>query len=223
MGSFAVAAVIPVQEISLTAGLMQAFQKILAKFNIQFLTPVLGVLVAFGVVGQVMSWVVGPSRGLLETAKQGEIPPFLAKVNKNGVQQNILIIQAIIISLLAALYFIMKNVSVAFFVLSAMTVTLYLAMYILMFAAAIKLRITRPDLPRSYKVPGGTIGMCIVAGIGLLGVSFALLVGFFPPSNLPVGSPGLYVALVGAGLIIFIGLPLLINSLKKPEWKPDRS
>ena len=223
LGSFAVAAVIPASKISLTAGLMQAFQTILAKFHIQFLTPVLGLLVAFGVIGQVMSWVDGPSRGLLETAKQGEIPPFLAQVNKNGVQKNILIIQAVIISLLAALYFIMKNVSVAFFVLSAMTVTLYLAMYILMFAAAIKLRITRPDLPRSYKVPGGTPGMCLVAGIGLLGVSFALLVGFFPPSDLPVGSPGLYVGLVAAGLIVFIGLPLLINSLKKPEWKPEQS
>jgi amino acid transporter len=223
LGSFSVAAVIPAKEISLTAGLMQAFQTILAKFHIKFLTPVLGLLVAFGVIGQVMSWVDGPSRGLLQTAKEGEIPPFLAKVNKNGVQKNILLIQAVIISLLACLYFVLDNVSVAFFVLSAMTVTLYLAMYILMFAAAIKLRLTRPDLPRSYKVPGGSIGMCLVAGIGLLGVSFALLVGFFPPSNLPIGSPGLYVGLVAAGMVVFIGLPLLINALKKPEWKQGQS
>ncbi len=222
-GSFAVAAVIPAEEISLTAGLMQAFQAILAKFDIAFLTPLMGLLVAFGVIGQVMSWVDGPSRGLLETAKEGEIPPFLARTNQNGVQRNILIIQALIITLLSALYFIMDNVSVAFFVLSAMTVTLYLAMYILMFAAAIKLRITRPDLPRSYKVPGGTVGMVLVAGLGLLGVSFALVVGFFPPSNLPVGSPALYVGLVAAGMIVFIGLPLIINALKKPEWKPDPS
>ncbi len=122
-------------------------------------------------------------------------------------------------SVLASLYFVMDNVSVAFFVLSAMTITLYLVMYILMYAAAIKLRLTRPDLPRSYKVPGGNFGMGVVAGIGLLGVCFSLVVGFFPPSNLPVGNPALYVGLVTAGMVVFIGLPLLINSRKKPEWR----
>ncbi|HEA69070.1 MAG TPA: amino acid permease [Desulfobacterales bacterium] len=219
LGSLAVAAVIPADDISLTAGLMQAFKQLLDKFHLGFLVPVIGFLAAFGAIGSVMSWIGGPSRGLLETAKNGELPPFMAKTNKKGVQINILIIQAIIVSLLALLYFVMDNVSVAFFVLSAMTITLYLAMYILMFAAAIKLRYSRPDLPRSYKVPGGIFGMWFVAGIGLLGVCFALVVGFFPPTNLSVGNPTLYVGLVSAGLIIFIGLPLLINKIKKPEWK----
>jgi len=221
MGSLAVAAIIPADKISLTAGLMQAFKQVLDSFGIGFLTPVIGLFLAFGAVGGVMSWVGGPSRGLLHTAREGEIPPFMAKVNKNGIQINILIIQGVIVSLLAVLYFIMDNVSVAFFVLSAMTVTLYLVMYILMYAAAIKLRYTRPDLPRSYKVPGGTIGMLFVAGVGLVGVCFALLVGFFPPSNLPVGNPALYVGLVASGMIVFIGLPLFIHSRKKPEWKQD--
>jgi len=221
LGSLAVAAVIPAEKISLTAGLMQAFRQLLETFGIGFLTPVIGLLAAFGAIGGVMSWVGGPSRGLLYTAREGEIPPFMAKVNRKGVQVNILIIQAIIVSLLASLYFIMENVSVAFFVLSAMTVTLYLVVYIFMYSAAIKLRFTKPDMPRSYKVPGGKFGMCALAGTGLVGVCFALLVGFFPPSNLPVGNPVLYVGLVASGMIVFIGLPLLIHAFKKPEWKQD--
>lgn len=221
LGSLAVAAVIPARDISLTAGLMQAFEQMFAKFHIGFLTPVMGLLTAFGAIGGVMSWVGGPSRGLLETAKQGEIPPFMAKTNKHGVQVNILLIQAVIVSLLASLYFLMDDVSVAFFVLSAMTVTLYLVMYILMYAAAIKLRRERPDLPRSYKVPGGMFGMWLVAGIGLLGVTFSLVVGFFPPTNLPVGNPALYVGLVAAGLVVFTGIPLLLQALKKPQWRQN--
>lgn len=219
LGSLSVAAVIPADEISLTAGLMQAFKQLLDKFHLDFLTPIIGLLAAFGAMGGVMSWISGPSRGLLETAKNGEIPPFMAKTNKNGMQVNILIIQGIIVTLLASLYFIMDNVSVAFFVLSAMTITLYLAMYIMMYAAAIKLRYSQPDLSRSYKVPGGLYGLCLVAGIGLLGVCFSLVVGFFPPTNLPVGNPALYVGLVSAGMIVFIGLPLWIHKMKKPEWK----
>lgn len=221
LGSMAVAAVIPAKDISLTAGLLQAFKQLLDKFGLGFLTPVIGLFTAFGAIGGVMSWVGGPSRGLLETAKQGELPPFMAKVNKNGMQVNILMIQAVIVSLLASLYFIMKNVSVAFFLLSAITITLYLIMYILMYAAAIKLRIEQPDLPRTYKVPGGITGLCTLAGLGLVGVCFSLLVAFFPPTNLPVGNPALYVGLVAGGLVVFVGLPLLINANKKPEWKQD--
>ena len=69
LDSFAIATVIPAEKISLTAGLMQAFRHMLATFNISFLLPVMGLLVSFGAIGQVMSWVDGPSRGLLETAK----------------------------------------------------------------------------------------------------------------------------------------------------------
>ncbi|MGE4563765.1 MAG: amino acid permease [Victivallaceae bacterium] len=219
LGSLAVAMVIPASEISLTSGLMEAFRALLRKFELDFLTPVFGLLTAFGAIGGVMSWISGPSRGLLSTAKDGELPPFLAKTNANGIQTNLLFVQALIVTGLAGLYLVMTNVSVAFFMLSAMTVTLYLVMYILMYAAAIKLRYSQPDLPRSYRVPGGKPGMWIIAGLGIIGVSFALVVAFFPPSNLPVGKPALYVILVTLGLVIFGGLPLLIHQLKKPSWQ----
>lgn len=221
LGSLAVAVVVPAKDISLTAGLMQAFQMLLDKFHLKFLVPVMGLLMAFGAIGGVMSWVTGPSRSLLLTAQEGNMPPFMARTNKFGSPTSLLLIQGVIVSLLACLYFIMKDVSVAFFVLSAMTATLYLVMYMLMFAAAIKLRISQPDLPRPFKIPGGkNLGMWIIAGIGFLGVAFAFIVGFFPPSNLPVGNPALYVSLVAAGLIVFTGMPLVIQAVKKPSWVP---
>jgi amino acid transporter len=174
------------------------------------MTPILGFLTAFGAIGGVMSWITGPSKGLLSTAEDGVMPVSFARKNRYGSPVLILLIQGAIVTVLASLYFIMDNVSVAFFVLSAMTVTLYLVMYMLMYAAALRLRYTKPDLPRPYRVPGGKFGMWLVAGIGLAGVLFACVVGFFPPSNLPVGNPALYVWLVSGGMIVFTGAPLLI-------------
>ncbi len=220
LGSLAVAVVVPAKDISLTAGLMQAFQLLLDKFHLKFLVPVMGLLMAFGAIGGVMSWVTGPSRSLLLTAQEGNMPPFMAKTNKYGSPTSLLLIQAVIVSLLACLYFIMKDVSVAFFVLSAMTATLYLVMYMLMFAAAIRLRYSQPELARPFRIPGKNAGMWLIAGIGFLGVAFAFIVGFFPPSNLPVGNPALYVSLVAAGLVVFTGMPLVIQAAKKPSWRP---
>jgi putative glutamate/gamma-aminobutyrate antiporter len=219
LGSFAVATVLPDQDITLQEGLMKAFQEIFAKLGIGWATPVVCLLLAFGGIGGVMSWISGPSRGLLWTAQEGEIPPILAKTNKKGVQISILIVQGVIVTLLSLTYFVMADVSVAFFLLSAMTITLYLVMYMLMYAAAIRLRYSQPDLQRSYRVPGGMAGMWIVAGVGFLGVVFAFIVGFFPPTLLPVGSPTLYVGLVAGGTVLFTGLPLLIASFKRASWQ----
>ena len=161
LGSFAVATVLPDKDINLQEGLMKAFQQIFSRLGIDWATPIVCLLLAFGGIGGVMSWISGPSRGLLWTAQEGEIPPFLAKTNKNGVQINILIVQGVIVTVLALAYFVMTNVSVAFFLLSAVTITLYLIMYMLMYAAAIRLRHSRPDLKRSYRVPGGIVGMWV--------------------------------------------------------------
>jgi putative glutamate/gamma-aminobutyrate antiporter len=219
LGSFAVATVLPDAQINLQEGLMKAFQLIFTRLGIGWATPIVCVLLAFGGIGGVMSWISGPSRGLLWTAQEGEIPPFLAKTNKNGVQISILLVQGVIVTVLALTYFVMADVSVAFFLLSAMTITLYLVMYMLMYAAAIRLRYSQPDLKRSYRVPGGTVGMWIIAGVGFAGVAFSFLVGFFPPTQLPVGSPTLYVGLVAGGTILFTGLPLLIGMLKQSSWR----
>ncbi len=219
LGSFAIAAVMPASEINLTAGVMQTFKLLFAKYNISFLLPIMGFFIAFGAIGGVMSWVTGPSRGLLQTAREGEMPLFMAKTNSKGAPVTLLIIQLCVVTVLASLYFIMENVSVAFFVLSAMTATLYLVMYMFMFAAALRLRYTMPDLPRPYKVPGGLFVMWLIAGVGFLGVTFAFVAGFFPPTSLAIGDPVFYVSLVASGLIIFIGMPLIIQSMKKPSWK----
>jgi glutamate:GABA antiporter len=95
-----------------------------------------------------------------------------------------------------------------------MTITLYLIMYMLMHAAAIRLRYSQPNLKRS-----GTAGMWCIAGVGFAGVVFAFIVGFFPPSELPVGSPVPYVGMVVAGTVIFTGLPLLLGMLKQASWR----
>jgi glutamate:GABA antiporter len=218
LGSLALASIVPADKIALDQGPMQAFDIALKGFNLGWLVPVLALLIALGALAGVMSWITGPSRGLLRTARDGELPPFLAKTNKNGIQVVILLTQGCIVTVLASLYFFLDNVSVAFFLLSAMTITLYLVMYMMMYAAAVRLRISHPETPRSYKVPGGMFGMLVVSGIGFAGVAFAFVTSFFPPSQLPIGSPATYVAVVATGFVVFIGLPILIHSLKRPSW-----
>ncbi len=211
LGALAVAIVTPYDQINLQSGLFTTFQQLFDHYHVGWLSNVMGLLVAFGALAGVMSWISGPSRGLLWTAKDGQLPDLLKKTNKNGIQINILIIQGCIVSVLSSLYMIMDDVSVAFFLLSALTIGLYLLMYMMMYASGIKLRYTQPDLPRSYQVPGGNLGMWLIAGIGFLAVLFSFAVTFFPPSQLPVGSPAMYTGLVVIGTVVFFSIPFIIS------------
>ncbi|MFH1552997.1 MAG: amino acid permease, partial [Candidatus Omnitrophota bacterium] len=218
LSSLAIAAVIPVKSISLTSGIMQGFKDLLHLFNVDWLLPVIGFLVAFGAIGAVTAWIIGPSKGLLATAKDGDLPPFLAHTNKNGVATHILFVQGMIVTVITLVYLLMPNVSSAFFLLTALTAILYLIMYIMLFAAAIRLRYSQPEVHRAYAVPGGNIGMWIVSGVGILGAIFAITVGFFPPAQLTVGSPAFYVIFLIVGIGVCVAAPLIINLCKRPGW-----
>ena len=207
----AVAIITPYDQINLQSGLFTTFQIAFERYHVGWLSNVMGLLVAFGALAGVMSWISGPSRGLLWTARDGALPCFLQKTNKNGVQLNILIIQGCIVTLLSSLYIVMDDVSVAFFLLSALTVGLYLIMYMMMYAAGIRLRYTQPKLIRSYRVPGGNTGMWLIGGVGFLAVLFSFIVTFFPPSQLPVGSPATYTWLVVTGTTVFLAIPFIIS------------
>ncbi len=221
MGSLSISAVMPASDISLNAGIMQAFKELFTKFGIGWLLPVMGFLAAFGALAGVLAWIAGPSKGLLATATDGDLPPFMAKVNKYGVQQNILIIQGVIVTGLAFVFLIMPNVSSAYFVLSVLTVSPYLVMYLILYATFIKLRYSQPDVKRAYMLPGGKVGMWLVGGIGTLAVLFAFIIGFFPPAQLEIGSPTFYVWFLISGVVVFVALPVIIGRLKKPEWKSN--
>ena len=212
-GSLAVAIVAPYKTINLQSGVLETFHDVFAHYNVSWLTNVMGLLTAFGALAGVMSWISGPSRGLLWTAKEGLLPDFMKKTNNNGVQINILLLQGAIVTVLSSLYIVMKDVSVAFFLLTALTIGVYLVMYMMMYLAGIKLRYTQPDLPRGYKVPGGKAGMWIVAGVGFLAVVFSFIVTFFPPSQLPVGSPAFYTCLVTVGTAFFVIIPFVISGI----------
>ena len=211
LGTFSLGFIIPAKDISLTQSLLVGFDNYFHYLHMSWAGPIIAIALMFGVLAGVLTWVAGPSKGIFAVGKAGYLPPFFQKTNKNGVQINILIIQGCIVTLLSSLYIVMNDVSVAFFLLSALTVGLYLLMYMMMYAAGIRLRYTQPDLTRSYRIPGGNAGMWLVGGIGFLAVLFSFIVTFFPPSQLPVGSPAMYTWLVVVGTAVFLSIPFVIS------------
>lgn len=217
-GTLAIGFIIPEKDINLVQSLLVAFDRLFSYFEVPWMGNILAVFLAFGVLAQVVAWVGGPSKGLLQVGSAGYLPRFLQRTNRNGVQVGILLLQGCIVTLLSILFVVLPSVQTAYQVISQLTIILYLIMYILMFSAAIYLRYREPDTPRAFRVPGGNVGMWLVAGLGLLSSLLALVFSFIPPSQIPVGSPAVYVGILIVGVLVFVGIPLLIYAIRKPSW-----
>jgi glutamate:GABA antiporter len=215
--ALAISWVVPGDELSLTAGVMQAFDAVFAQFGAQWLTPVVGILLVAASLGGMLTWLAGPSRGLLLISRQeGYLPPFLQRLNKHGVQRNILVTQGLVTTAIAMMYAFIPDVSSTYWIFSVITTQVYLIMYLLMFVAAVRLRRRQPEHPRGYRAPM-LVGLC---GIGFAAALAALLVGFVPPSQFGSGGVGSYLLIVGGGAIgLGLLVPYLFYRLRKPSWR----
>ena len=219
LGVLSIASVVPQKEISLVAGSMQAFVHFFNRYNLNWLTPYIAALVAIGAFGSMSTWIVGPTKGLLAAAKSGDLPPIFRLVNRKAVPINLLILQAIIVTFLSLVFVCMPSVSSAFWILTVIVAQLYLIMYILLFASAIKLRYTKPHIKRSYLVSGGKLGIWLISGLGVLSSFFAIAIGFVPPSQIETGSFLFYEGFLIMGVLAGCLAPSLILFFQKPNWK----
>jgi putative glutamate/gamma-aminobutyrate antiporter len=219
--ALAVSFIVPVSEVSLTAGVMQAFTSFFGYFGVSFLVPVVGLMIIAAMLGGMLAWLAGPSTGLLLIGReQGFIPPYFQKLNKRGMQMNIMIWQGVITSLIACLYAFLPAVSNAYWIFEVMTTQIYLIMYLLMFTTAVKLRRDQPDRPRGYLVPALS-SMCVMGFVSTVG---AFIIGFVPPSQFHSGGTLIYVLLILGGVgIMGPGVPMLLHRFKKPHWKTAES
>jgi glutamate:GABA antiporter len=215
--ALAISWIVPAEELSLTAGIMQAFDAVLANFSAQWLTPILGIMLVAASLAGMLTWLAGPSKGLLLISRQeGYLPPFLQRLNKNGVQQNILVTQGLVTTVIALGYALIPDISSAYWIFSVITTQVYLIMYLLMFVAAVRLRRNDPDHPRGYRAPM-LVGLC---GVGFAASLAALLIGFVPPSQFGEGNIGLYLLIVGGGALgLGLLVPYLFYRSRKPSWK----
>lgn len=219
-GALAIAIMIPKGQISLVAGLMEAFALFFNQLKVPYLIYPIGIMIVLGAVGELNAWIIGPVRAMHATSKHGDLPPVFQKLNKYKMPSNLLLFQGIIVTIASLVFLYMPTASSAFWILSAMSAQLYLIMYVLMFLAAIKLRYSHPEVPRAYRVPYKMPGIWIFGSLGAISSTLAFFLGFVPPAQLKVGSLWFYEGFLFIGIGAMCLIPYLIYRFRSPNWMP---
>lgn len=220
LGALIVGFFVPTSGLNLMEGIMQAFEGI---FGLGIITTIIALMITVGSIGEASSWILGPVKGLLVTAKDGNLPPVLQKTNKHGMPTNMMILQAIIVSFWGLVYVLLPGgVNSSFWILFALTTNVYIVMYLLMYASLIKLRYTKPNVKRAFKIPGGKLGAWLVGGWGFIAMVILFILALVPPSE--IAGSGLttpeYVLLILVSTIVIAIIPLIIYKFRKESWKP---
>jgi len=221
LASLAIAIVIPKSQLSLLGGLNQAFLYFLSNYHLKFLMPIITLLIILGGFGSIAAWVIGPTKALMIAADDDLLPKFLGYRNKKGAPIVVLIMQAVIVTSLAALFLTFKSLNTSYWLLSDLTGQLALLYYVFFFAAAVKLRYKNDSRsPSAYQIPGKNSGMWVCGLSGILISITVLGLGFLPPSNMLPGATLFHETILLIGILIFVSPPLLLYQYAK--WKKNK-
>lgn len=206
-GSLAIVIVVPNSSLSVVSGLIDAYDFFFKAFNMPYLTIVIAILIIMGGLSGVSAWIIGPTKGLLVSARDGSLPHYFAKVNRHGAPVVILLSQAIIFTILSSVFILLDSINAAYWILSDLSAQMALLVYVFMFAAVIKLRYSQPDRHRAYRIPGGMFMIWLVAGTGIVCCILTMAVGFVPPTQIPIGNLAFFESFLVGGLLLFVAIP----------------
>ncbi|NNM60445.1 MAG: amino acid permease [Legionellales bacterium] len=204
LGSLTIAMILPTAQINLVDGVVQAFDNFLAVYHARFLLPVLVVMILLGSLGGMVSWIISPAKGLLQAGQDGFLPAWLSRENKHGSPGNLLLLQAVLVSLVCLAFLLMPSVNGSYWLLTDLSTQLYLFMYVIMLISGIKLKWQNNIGGTGFQINGGRVGTLIVGLFGLLGCVIGIAIGFKPPSGIDVGSFWHYETVFSLGILLFV-------------------
>jgi amino acid transporter len=221
VSTLAVGLVVNADNLSVTTGLVQAFSVFFAQYGLLPMLPYLTLCIIIGSLSSVVTWIIGPTKGLLIASYDQCLPAWFGKTNDAGIPTNILLLQAIVFSTLSFAYIFIPNVDAVYEILSILTTQLALLVYILLFASAITLRKRRQLDQEGFTIPGGKWGLYMTTFMGISACCIVLVIGFIPPPEVHY-TPFSYVATMITALMICIGPALIFyRRTKRQHQDPE--
>ncbi len=201
LAAFGIGVAVPTEELSASGGILDSFRLLLGE-NLTFLLIPIGIIFLYTLVANLLSWSLGVNNVACYAAKEGLLPPVLAKTDKRGMPIGANLTNGVIASavVLIAPFIPSEDVFWSFFALNMVTLLLS---YIMLFPAFRKLRQADPDTPRPFRVGGGRVRLALMTFVPMLLVILAVVFAIVPFSRAELAEK--IPLLLGTALAIAVG------------------
>ncbi len=200
LAAFGIGVAVPTEELSASGGILDSFRLLLGE-NLSFLLVPIGIIFLYTLAANLLSWSLGVNNVACYAAKEGLLPPVLAKTDKRGMPIGANLTNGVIASavVLIAPFIPSEDVFWSFFALNMVTLLLS---YIMLFPAFRKLRAIDPDTPRPFRVGGGHVRLALMTYVPMLLVILAVIFAIVPFSRAELSEkiPLLFGTLIAIGV-----------------------
>jgi amino acid transporter len=214
LGTIAMLAAIPAQDINLVEGLMDTLYLLFGESAAgKTIAMILGIAALFSFFSNGVTWALGCNRAAAEAAKMGELPAIFAIETKStGTPIGASIIMGVVSTLTIVLYgFLAGSNEDLFWSLFAFSAVIFMLPYLGMMLAFIKARVEQPNYYRPYKIPGGIITARLFAYSCMTVLSLAIVLFIYSP-----GEGIQWPVLIGVVVTLIIG-EFTIRSAEKTK------
>ncbi len=206
-GTFGMLAALPAETIDTMDGFYYALEELCSVFGAGQ-KPILGILVIVScltLVSNMISWTLGANESLI-AAELDKRNRFLGARSRYGTAGNLYIVMGVLSTVLLILNFLLgsEEANAIFWDIFSFSLVIFMIPYLVMFAAAIRLRYSDAERKRVYKVPGGNAGMW-VCGILCFGCICICLYYMFADDIAAGNRFALWVKIIGTVLSAAVG------------------
>lgn len=176
-----------------------------------FLRETVGFLIMIGGSATVLTWIMGPSKGIVAAAKDGCAPIWLAMENKYGAPVAILWVQWVVFVFLSLGHSFI-GIETLYLCLSVISTQLALVVYLLYFSAFWVMR-------KQLRQPGAFVVLpCLqtmMVIVGMIYCAFVMAVGFIAPEHTFGLTPTGYVASLMLGMLGCFGFLWMMSRYER--------
>lgn len=171
--AFGIGVAIPVDQISTSTGLLDAFDLLLGDDH-KTIFALLAILFLVTLFGNMISWSYGVNDVAFYAADNGDLPKIFSKQSKISMPIGSAIMNGIVASIVCIIAPFMPNEDL-FWCFFALNLVMLLISYLPIFPAFLKLRKIDGERTRPFKVPGNSIVLHLVAYLPFIMIIISLV------------------------------------------------
>lgn len=188
---FAILAVVPSDQISGASGFLDSLKEVFTVYGdaAGAMMHVAGLVFIFIVLTQGSAWMIASDRVQASAAADGAFPRYFGRFSRRlGTPVRMNVFSGVVATAftVAATELVDGSTAAVFTVVLTVAITTLLLSYLIIFPTALRLRRTRPDVERPYRVPGGQAGIWASTALIYAWVVLGSWVAVFPGTLEPV-------------------------------------